>query len=290
MSTASRLAQWMEGSEWLGQVAEPVNRQVKRLFEPGRFTDLTAGRWLGHPVHPMLVDLPIGCWTSAMALDVLGWPAAAQSLIGMGTIAVLPTAVTGLADWSDTSGAEQRVGFVHLTLNLGAAGLYALSWWARRSGRRATGVKAAFAGAALATTAGWLGGHLAFGLGVGVDTNAFEGSELEWTAIEDGSKGAALSQSEADGIAVAVARDQGRTYVLADRCSHRGGPLSQGAIGDDCVTCPWHGSQFELVTGGVRRGPAVVPQPVYEVRDGSHGTEVRRQEPRALRTNSVRIH
>jgi nitrite reductase/ring-hydroxylating ferredoxin subunit len=76
--------------------------------------------------------------------------------------------------------------------------------------------------------------------------------------------------------------------VLADRCTHRGGPLSEGTIEDDCVTCPWHGSSFSLTDGGVRRGPAVAPQPVYDVRVEADGIDVRRDEPRSLRVNPVR--
>jgi len=76
--------------------------------------------------------------------------------------------------------------------------------------------------------------------------------------------------------------------VLADRCSHRGGPLSGGEMDNGCVTCPWHGSRFDLATGDVRQGPAVVAQPVYETRSSSGTVEVRRDEQRSLRMNSTR--
>ncbi|MDX3772479.1 MULTISPECIES: Rieske (2Fe-2S) protein, partial [unclassified Streptomyces] len=54
-------------------------------------------------------------------------------------------------------------------------------------------------------------------------------------------------------------------------CSHMGGPLSQGAIEDGCVRCPWHGSVFRLQDGWNVRGPATAAQPVFETRiTGGH--------------------
>ena len=85
-----------------------------------------------------------------------------------------------------------------------------------------------------------------------------------------------------------VARTDSAIRVLANRCSHRGAPLSDGQVDDGCVTCPWHASQFDLTSGAVRRGPATVPQPTYQVREAAGGLEVRRHELRSLRTNSVR--
>lgn len=288
MATLTKMAQWLERRDQLDALARPLHKAVLAAARPGRLRDLASGSWLGHPVHPFLVATPIGCWTSAHLLDLTGHREAARILVGAGVISVVPTAVTGLSDWADTTGAEQRIGFVHLIVNSAATACYARSWWLRRHHR--PGVASAVAGGALATLGGWLGGHLAYGLGVGVDTNAFDGGPEAWTPLQgDLAVGDGLTSAQTDGVAVVVVGGQAAvTRVLADRCSHRGGPLSEGRLDDGCVVCPWHASRFDVATGAVRGGPAVAPQPTYEVRAGEAGVEVRRSEPRRLRTNSTR--
>ncbi len=290
-SVASRLSNAIERASALDSLGGALNRAVHKVPIPARVRGTLSGTWLGHPVHPLLVTTPIGFWTSATVLDAMGPRARrpAQTLVGAGVLSVAPTALTGISDWADTTGAEQRVGFVHLSLNLIATGCYGASWVARRRDRHGAGVAWSLAGAALASTAGWLGGQLSYALGVGVDTNAFEGGPTGWTAI-DGEIPAAgeMAHGSVDGVGLLLADDRGQTRVLADRCSHRGGPLSGGEMDNGCVTCPWHGSRFDLATGDVRQGPAVVAQPVYETRSSSGTVEVRRDEQRSLRMNSTR--
>ena len=131
-----------------------------------RVGGLLAGEWLGHPLHPALTDLPIGFWTSAMALDIVGGERArpsATSLVGLGLLSVAPTAAAGLVDWRQLSGERSRTGVVHAACNSAATVLYLASWRSRRTGRHARGVVLGFAGATVATVAGYLGGRLAFG-------------------------------------------------------------------------------------------------------------------------------
>jgi nitrite reductase/ring-hydroxylating ferredoxin subunit/uncharacterized membrane protein len=267
-----------------------VREVVQRSLRPGRLRSLLSGTPLGHPAHPLLVDLPIGFWTSAMALDLTGNSGrqAARRLVGLGVLSAVPAVATGLSDWLDTDGAEARVGLVHAAANTTAVTCYALSWWARRRGGLA-GQGWSLAGATAATLGGWLGGHLAYGLGVGVDTNAFETGPDEWTMADgpvphDGSPSCVV----AGGVRIAVLDLEGEQRALADRCSHRGGPLSEGHRSGDCLVCPWHGSAFDLRTGVPSQGPASLPQPTYETRTVSGVLEVRRDEPRALRTRAVR--
>lgn len=129
---------------------------------PGR-RDLLHGTWMGHALHPLLTDLPIGFWTSANVLDVLGGhqsrPAATR-LVALGVVSAAPTALTGWAEWAATSRPNQRVGVVHAFSNTIAIGLYATSWRARRRGRHGRGVLLGLAGATAATVGGYLGGHL----------------------------------------------------------------------------------------------------------------------------------
>lgn len=280
----------------LGQtkVLDPTVEAVRGLgqrilrSEPG--TSLLSGTDLGHPAHPALVDLPIGFWTSSMALDIAGrgQRRAARRMVGLGVITALPAVATGWSDWIDTDGAESRVGLVHAFSNATGLGCFMASWWSRRHpGNR--GFAWSLAGVAAVTVGGWLGGHLAYSYGVGVDTNAFETGPQQWDPVvgvppPDGS----LGKVTADGVRLVVSRTDRDLQVLADRCSHRGGPLSDGERVGNCVKCPWHGSEFDLHSGLVLKGPASIPQPVYETREAGGVIEVRRKEPRTLRQRSVR--
>jgi Rieske Fe-S protein len=286
----------IETGSVLDRVGEPLNAALQNLLRTGAVRDALSGKALGHPAHPALVSTPIGCWTGALVADAFGERRAGQLLTAAGVVSAVPVVATGLSDWADTTGAERRVGVVHLATNLAATAMYATSWWARARGRHGLGIAFGLGGAALATSAGWLGGHLAYGLGVGVDTNAFVAGPTEWTAVEEEANPlSAISSGRASGVGLVVIRADGdsrRTpavpQVLANRCSHRGGPLAEGRLVGDCIQCPWHQSEFHVDTGFVHRGPATVPQPVYEVRAQANGVQVRREESRSLRLNSVR--
>lgn len=278
----------LERLERLDPVAQPLQKVGAWIRERRPAGDVVSGTPFGHPVHPAFVALPLGCWTSALLLDALSRERrSSRRLIGLGIVAALPAVASGLADWSDTELAEERVGLVHAGANSVALGCFAMSWWKRRLEGRHGGLWA-LAGAAFATVGGWLGGHLAYGLGVGVDTNAFETGPADWTSV-----GAAPAEGEircvvADGVRVVVLRHEGVVRALADRCSHRGGPLSEGELEGSCIVCPWHGSAFDVATGRARHGPASVPQPVYETRVAGDELQIRRQEPRGLRQRTVR--
>lgn len=72
-----------------------------------------------------------------------------------------------------------------------------------------------------------------------------------------------------DGQGVAVYNVGGTFYATADECTHRGGPLSEGDLEGTVVTCPFHGSRFDVTTGKVVRGPADKPVQTFRVvRDG----------------------
>lgn len=155
-------------------VAAPVHRVVTSVLPRGTVKDALHGVWLGHPFHPLLTDLPIGFWTSAWVLDIIGgrrseW--AADTLVGLGVVTALPTAAAGAADWSELGPRERRTGLVHAVSNIAATALYALSYLARRRGHRSTGVMLGMAGAAAATAGGHLGGDLAYRRAAGVSWN-----------------------------------------------------------------------------------------------------------------------
>ena len=129
-------------------------------------------------------------------------PEASRFLVAVGTLAALPTALSGLSDWLDTDGAEKRVGLVHAVGNLAGTCLFLASWRARRHSR--SGQVLALAGLIVASGAGWLGGHLSYALGVGVDTNAFETGPEDWTVLgsQDASDG--LHRCEVNGVGIVL--------------------------------------------------------------------------------------
>ncbi len=162
----------LEDEERLDVVGVAAHERARSLVE-GPLGPLLQGAWLGHSLHPLMTDIPIGCWTCAALLDVVGGRTsrpASQRLIGLGTLSALPTALTGLAELATIDAdddAARRVATAHAGLNLLAIGSYALSWQRRRRGRYASGVAWSGVGAVVASASGHLGGHLAYVLGVG---------------------------------------------------------------------------------------------------------------------------
>ena len=267
----------------LDPVAKTLGKLARSATRPKPLKEVISGSWLGHPLHPVLTDVTIGTLTSALLLDWLGGRSgrpAAQRLIGLGLISAAPVVASGASDWADTEVADEsvrRIGIVHASTNLVAATLFAASYAARRRGDDGR-LLALAAGAAL-TAGGYLGGHLTFAEGVGVDHTTFEEAPDDWTAV--------LAESEladdrprcveADGTAVMVVRRGGTLYALSNQCSHRGGPLHEGEITDTTVTCPWHTSVFDLRDGALIHGPAAYPQPAWDVRVRAGRIEVRRR-------------
>ncbi|MGI8699708.1 MAG: Rieske 2Fe-2S domain-containing protein [Nocardioidaceae bacterium] len=289
--TLERLAAGIEKATVLDRPSEVVAGAVGRALSRPALRDALSGTPIGHPVHPVLVAVPIGSWTAATYLDLTGGDRrAAKRLVGFGIVTAIPTALAGASDWVTTSGAERRVGAAHAVANSAALLLYASSWRARRSGRGARGVALSLAGAAALGAGGWLGGHLVYALGVGVDTTSFQHFPAGWTDVAAESEvldGTAIMRP-AGGVPVLLTRTDGAIAALADRCTHRGGPLHEGELAEGCVTCPWHSSVFRLDDGTVVSGPASRPQPVAEVRVVDGRVQVRRpSQLRALKTRPV---
>jgi nitrite reductase/ring-hydroxylating ferredoxin subunit len=210
-------------------------------------------------------------------------------VVGIGLLAALPTVYAGLSDWAHTAGAERRVGLIHAATNDLAVACYTAGWFRMRSRRARRGRVLPLAGWLLLAAGGVLGGHLSYGMGVGVDTTAFQHLDLEWTdvAAESEVPVGGMLGVQASGVPVLLVRNAGSIVALADRCTHRGGPLHEGTLCADSVECPWHGSRFRLSDGAVAAGPAVRPQPVLQVRIIDGRVQVRRSEQRSLRTRPV---
>lgn len=275
MNVLHDLVRRVERIEALDRLAKPLVRVVGPMVRPTAVRNLLSGTYVGHPLHPMLTDVPIGAWGMSVVLDAVGGAAAesaADLLVNVGVAAAAPTAASGLNDWSYTNGRETRAGLVHAMAMSTALSLYVASAAARARGSRQAGKALGLAGFAVLSAGGYLGGHLSFVLGVNVNRTAWQDGPREWTAVL---ADADLAEGEhrkvdAAGIPILLYRTAGRLCALASTCSHMGGPLAEGAVGDGCVTCPWHGSVFRFADGGIVRGPASTPQPRYEaqIRDG----------------------
>lgn len=261
----------------LDRVGKPLSAWVAKTVGHGAAKDALSGTWLGHPLHPLLTDLPIGSWTSAFVLDLVGGARgeeAADRLVGLGILAALPTAAAGLSDWSDTVGEDRRLGTAHALANSSALALYCLSWLSRRRGHRRYGRLFGYAGAGAATVGGYLGGHLVYRKGIGPDRNAWKHGSDDWAQVADPLGDDPVVVTVGDDDVLVVCRG-GDLFAISSTCGHAGGPLNEGTFDDagsgtgpggGCVTCPWHGSTFRLADGGVVHGPATGPQPHYDVR------------------------
>jgi nitrite reductase/ring-hydroxylating ferredoxin subunit/uncharacterized membrane protein len=272
----------LEQAKGLDKVAVPGTEAASRLVPKGPVKDALTGKWLGHPVHPFLTDVAIAFWTAGGVLDLLGTrhDKSAEVLTGLGIVSAVPTALAGVADWVDTIGEERRVGLVHAVGNTAALGAFTASWFARRNGDVSRGKVLGALGAGLLGFSGYLGGHLAYRLGSGVDRTIFDKRPQDWTPVladEDLPEDSPVL-AQAGETDILVYRNSGDICAIHNVCSHRGGPLHEGRIDAEArtVTCPWHDSEFDLRTGEVVHGPASAPQPRFEAR--IHGGKIELRE------------
>jgi hypothetical protein len=157
------LTKRLESDQRLDRAVRKLQPIANALLADRSRRNFLHGMWLGHGVHPLLTDLPLGAWTSVNLLDFMGGEQArpaARRLLTFGVLAALPTAVTGVAEWGVTETREKRVGVVHATSNTIALGLYTSSLFARRGGKHKAGVLLALGGGLVASVGGYLGGHL----------------------------------------------------------------------------------------------------------------------------------
>ncbi len=285
VSTPARpLINKLEHVSALDAAAKALAKKVRDSLGGGRLKEAVSGTGLGHPVHPPLTDLVIGSLMSASVLDlvapVVGAPAA-RRLIAVGIAASVPTAVTGISDWADTELSDEevrRVGLVHAAANVSALLTYSASLLARRRGARARGALLALRGAGILAAGGYLGGHMAYVRGVGVNQTVFELGPEDWTPVSNSSElgDGRLHSADANGTPLVIARQDGVIYAIHDRCSHRGCLLSDGNLDGHVVTCSCHGSQFDIRDGTLLRGPATISQPAMDIRETDGRVEVRR--------------
>lgn len=288
------IGEFVENQTWLDKLAEPVQNWLLAFFgQPGRpkrkLKDALNGTWLGHSLHPVFTDVPLGSWTATMLLD-LAWlrsedermAPGADLTLAVGLVGAAGAAVTGATDWSDAYGTDRRVGFMHGLLNVGIAVTYIISLVLRLVGRRRAGIAVSTTGYLTSLFSAYLGGELVFAKGLGVNHTAWEGGSDDFVSVMDEADltEGKLTRVDAAGIPAVLLKQARTIYAIGATCTHMAGPLDEGTVtqGDNgpVVQCPWHGSRFCMNDGSVVNGPAVYAEPTFAVRVREGKIQLRR--------------
>jgi nitrite reductase/ring-hydroxylating ferredoxin subunit/uncharacterized membrane protein len=252
--------------------------------------DLLIGRWLGHPLHAVLTDAPIGILFLVIVFDFVSLPDAADWALIVGILAMLGAALAGFADYADTDGKARERATLHSTVMIVALIGYVLSLLLRQpvsaGGHTPTpAVVLSVLSFAMLAGGAYVGGDIVYVLGNMVSRHAFRGAGTKWISLEPAEVGADGAIPEGRPIRaklginqLVLVREGERILALHDICAHAGGSLAEGKIIDGSIACPVHDSRFGMANGHVMRGPSVYDQPAYEVRarDGG-GWEARRK-------------
>jgi nitrite reductase/ring-hydroxylating ferredoxin subunit/uncharacterized membrane protein len=251
--------------------------------------DLLIGRWLGHPLHAVLTDAPIGILFLVIVFDVLDDPSAAAIVLVVGILTMVGAALAGFADYADTDGKARERATLHSTLMVVALVGYLVSLAFRLGSgpaASAAGIWLSLLSFLVLAAGAYVGGDVVYVLGNMVSRHAFRGAGTKWIALEpavlddDGSIPEGKPVKAKLGINQLVLVRQGeRILALHDVCAHAGGPLNEGNVVDGTIECPWHASRYELANGHVVRGPSVYDQPAYEVRAREGGGWEARRRP-----------
>ena len=272
------------GGLWRG-IAGLMNGIYGALGGPGKLlADLLHGVWLGHPLHPLITDVVVGAGTAAVLLLVLTWfgidglyvPMAWTLLLAV--LAALGAIISGLTDFKDTFGDELNVAGMHGVLNIiGTAGLVIAFFaaWAEAATLLAVSL---IAGYLILSVGAFIGGHVVFKFGAGVNHNAFDTGKRakEFTRVAGVEEVPENTPTRAmlGNTALVVVRRGDVVYALKDSCPHASASLSKGHLEDGNIVCPLHGSTFRLADGAVRHGPATARQVRYQARISDGGVEV----------------
>jgi nitrite reductase/ring-hydroxylating ferredoxin subunit/uncharacterized membrane protein len=293
---AARLLSFIGRQEWLDRPSYRFEHLVGIAFNSlggarDRVANALNGVWLGHPVHPPLASLTSGAIGTTVGLDALsllpGRPKTelvdasrfATRALGLGIVANLGSAVTGVADWQHTHEEDRRVGLVHGVLNGLATGLYITSWLNRRRGRHLRGIVTTALGYGITVGASYLGGALVFDSGIGIDQSGERLRTPDWTPVlpVESLKNGKPQRVEVDGLGLVLCRtgNDGEIAAFGEFCPHLAAPMSDGWVDRGWLVCPWHGSRFDVCSGEVLRGPSAAPLPRYQTRINEGMIELR---------------
>jgi nitrite reductase/ring-hydroxylating ferredoxin subunit/uncharacterized membrane protein len=271
-------------------VEESLQKLVHKAFASAgprgqKVKNFLNGTWLGHPLHAVLTDVPVGAWTAALIFDGLEmmsgrdeFATASDTAVAIGIAGALGAAVTGMADWQDADAPARRPGMIHGILNLSGTALFTASLISRRRKSRNVGRILGALGYGVMTAAARLGGKMVYEYRVGVDRTAGQAFPADFVSVlEEGELAEGQpKRAEHDGVPILLVRRGTRIFALAETCSHFSGPLSEGSLVGDSIRCPWHRSRFALEDGRVLDGPAVHAQPCLETRVRNGRIEVRK--------------
>jgi len=272
---------------WARPFGEFNRRWTATLFRAmPPIRDLLSGRWLGHPLHAASTDIPIGLLLGVVILDLLGQPTAADIVL-IGTILfMLLSALSGLADYSETTGTPLTRATLHASLMTVGLLVLIVSAVMRAGGPadRTVPIALSLLGFLVVTAGAFVGGDVVYVFGNMVSRHAFRGPGTKWVRLDTGTvtdldqlPESTPTKMRAGINDVMVVRLGGTLHAMHAVCAHAGGPLNEGRLVDGCIECPWHGSRFRLTDGHAQRGPTVYDQPSYEIRAAEGGGyEVRR--------------
>lgn len=284
------IAEAIARQEWMDDVIDPLQSGIRDLFsgEVGpQLKDALHGTWLGHPLHPVLTDIPVGAWTVSLVLDAVesatgneGVGKASDAAVAVGLAGALGAAVTGATDWSETGGPARKIGLVHAGLNIVATLCYATSLGLRQSKKtRQTGIALSWLGYAISGASAYLGGHLVFSEQIGVDHTATpdQGQPSDFTPVIDldALRDDTPTRVDAGDAAILLVKRGPRIFAISHTCPHLGAPLSEGKLVGESIECPWHASRLALEDGRVVCGPTTFPARVYDVRIREGKVEVK---------------
>jgi nitrite reductase/ring-hydroxylating ferredoxin subunit/uncharacterized membrane protein len=268
-------------SSLVKKISGPIDGLLNRMFQTGILRPLKLflnGTWIGHPLHPVLKDIPVGAWTFTVIFDLAGllfkvpsFGVAASVTTAVGIAGALGAAVAGLMDWMDVDPPEKSVGAVHAILNVTATLIFAaylvMRWQGQWQLSWATCV-VGLAGYLLMTIGATLGGAMVYRMGVMINRNAYRNGPADFREAIAASELAEgqMVRVEVEGQPILMVKSGSTICAIGAVCSHYGAPLNEGTIEGGAVRCPWHGSRFALEDGSVREGPTCTPVPSYEVR------------------------
>lgn len=287
---------FVDKQKWIDGISDALQPIINNTFSSGGDAgkvakDLLNGVWLGHPLHPVLSDVPIGAWTMTELFDVLSAMSgdddtldrAADITLGAGLIVVPALVLSGLTDWSDVGGSHRRMGMAHALLNTAATVFYGSSMALRAGGnKRSRGLARTLSatGYIVNALAAFVAGELVYNLGQAVNRDAWVSGPEKFTDVtaEADLQEGKMQKFDIENQPVVLIKDRDGVHAFNGTCTHYGCGLWEGKLEGHTVTCQCHGSQFDVRDGKIIHGPATAPVPAYRVRRRQGRIQVRLEQ------------